>query len=219
MKKIGVILAGSGVYDGSEIHESTAVLLAIDKAGATYQCIAPNKNQMHAINHLTGQEIGENRNVLEESARIARGEILDIVSVSADDFDALIFPGGFGAAKNLSTFAVDGANASVDGNVLQLTREMHKKGKPIGAICIAPATLAKIFDGSRTQIEVTIGADKSTATEIEKTGAKHVEKSVFETHIDIENKIVTTPAYMLAERISEVFAGIEQLVNDVLDLC
>ena len=96
---------------------------------------------------------------------------------------------------------------------------MHKKGKPIGAICIAPATLAKIFDGSRTQIEVTIGTDQSTATEIEKTGAKHVEKSVFETHIDIENKIVTTPAYMLAERISEVFAGIEQLVNDVLDLC
>ncbi len=218
MKKIGVVLAGSGVYDGSEIHEAVAVLLAIDKAGAQYQCIAPNKDQMHAINHLTCEEMAENRNVLEESARIARGEILDISSVSADDFDALIFPGGFGAAKNLSTFAVDGADADIDASVLELTREMHKKGKPIGAICIAPAMLAKVFDGSRTKIEVTIGTDPATAAEIEKTGATHISRSVFETHVDVENKIVTTPAYMLADRIVDVFAGVEKLVNDVLGL-
>ena len=219
MKKIGVILAGAGIYDGSEIHEAVITLLAIDQAGAKYKCIAPNESQMHTINHLTGEENAESRNVLEESARIARGEILDLSTVSADDIDALIFPGGFGVAKNLSTFATEGTSAKIHKGVLHLVREMHNKHKPIGAICIAPAMLAKIFDGIETIPEVTIGTDLTTAAEIEKMGAKHINKQVSETHIDIKNKIVTTPAYMLANRISEVFKGIERLVNDVLELC
>jgi len=218
MKNIAVVLAGSGVFDGSEIHEATATLLAIQKAGARYQCMAPNTNQMHAINHVKSTEHDVNRNILEESARIARGDILDIANVKSDDFDAVIFPGGFGAAKNLSTFAVDGAQATVNNHVLRLTREMHSKGKPIGAICIAPALIANIFDGTDVHPEVTIGNDETTANEIEKTGAIHINKMVNEIHTDSKNKIVTTPAYMLAENIAEVFYGIELCVIKIVEL-
>jgi enhancing lycopene biosynthesis protein 2 len=218
MKKIAVVLAGSGVFDGSEIHEATATLLAINKAGAQYQCIAPNTDQMHTINHAKSSENAVNRNILEESARIARGDVIDIATISAEDFDAIIFPGGFGAAKNLCTFAVDGANASVNEDVKQLTLNMHAQKKPIGAICIAPALIAKIFDGSRVNPEVTIGNDEATAHEIEKTGAVHFATTVNQIHTDMDNKIVTTSAYMLAENIADVFTGVESCVNKVIEL-
>lgn len=219
MKKIGVVLSGCGVYDGAEIHESVITLLAIDKLGAEALCMAPNKNQMHVVNHLTGSVAeGETRNVLVESARIARGQIRDIKEVTAKDFDALILPGGFGAAKNLCDFAVKGKDCAVDPEVKRLVSETLAAKKPVGAICIAPALLAAIGGDGKARPRVTIGTDKSTAQAIDAMGARHVECQVKEFVVDTENKIVTTPAYMLAKRISEAAEGIEKLVKEVIRL-
>ena len=219
MKKIGVILSGCGVYDGAEIHESVITLLAIDKLGAEALCMAPNKNQMHIVNHLTGAvEEGETRNVLVESARIARGQIRDMKDVTAKDFDALILPGGFGAAKNLCDFAVKGVDCVVDPEVRRLVLETLAAKKPVGAICIAPALLAAIQGDGKGRPRVTVGTDKSTAQAIGAMGACHVECQVEEFVVDTENKIVTTPAYMLAKRISEAAEGIEKLVKEVIRL-
>ena len=217
MPKVGVILSGSGVFDGSEIHEAVITLLTIERRGADYVCIAPDINQMHTIDHLTGNESeGEQRNVLVESARIARGDIKDIKDVSADEIDALIIPGGFGAAKNLCDFAVKGADCEVNPDVKELVLSMNKAGKPIGAMCIAPALLAKVFEGSDIKPTLTIGTDKQTAEAIEKMGAIHNDCSVDDIIVDYDNRIVTTPAYMLAKRISEAGTGIERLVEEVL---
>ena len=219
MKKIGVVLSGCGVYDGAEIHESVITLLAIDKLGAEALCMAPNKNQMHVVNHLTGAvEEGETRNVLVESARIARGQIRDMKDVTAKDFDALILPGGFGAAKNLCDFAVKGVDCVVDPEVRRLVLETLAAKKPVGAICIAPALLAAIQGDGKGRPRVTVGTDKSTAQAIGAMGACHVECQVEEFVVDTENKIVTTPAYMLAKRISEAAEGIEKLVKEVIRL-
>ena len=219
MKKIGVVLSGCGVYDGAEIHESVITLLAIDKLGAEALCMAPNKNQMHVVNHLTGSVTeGETRNVLVESARIARGQIRDMKDVTAKDFDALILPGGFGAAKNLCDFAVKGADCAVDPEVERLVLETLAAKKPVGAICIAPALLAAIQGDGKGRPRVTVGTDKSTAQAIGAMGACHVECQVEEFVVDTENKIVTTPAYMLAKRISEAAEGIEKLVKEVIRL-
>lgn len=216
MPKIGVLLSGCGVFDGSEIHEATFTLLAIDRLGAEAVCLAPNIGQHHVVNHLTGKESGEKRNVLAESARIARGAIKDAAAVSAKDLDALILPGGFGAAKNLSTFAFDGVNCAVNADVARLVREMRKAHKPLGFICIAPVIAAKLLgtDG----VELTIGNDADTATALKKMGAKHVACAASEIHVDRNNKVVSTPAYMLAGRISEVAAGVEKLVKAVLEM-
>jgi len=217
MPKVGVILSGSGVFDGSEIHEAVITLLTIERRGADYVCIAPDINQMHTIDHLTGNESeGEQRNVLVESARIARGDIKDIKDVSADEIDALIIPGGFGAAKNLCDFAVKGADCEVNPDVKELVLSMNKVGKPIGAMCIAPALLAKVFEGSDIKPTLTIGTDKQTAEAIEKMGAIHNDCSVDDIVVDYDNRIVTTPAYMLAKGISEAGTGIERLVEEVL---
>ncbi len=213
-KKIGVVLSGCGVFDGSEIHESVLTLLALDRAGAKVLCMAPDVDQHHVINHLKGEEADEKRNVLVESARIARGNIEDIAGVRADDLDAVIFPGGFGAAKNLCTFAFDGPNATVNPEVERLIKEMFAARKPIGLICIAPAIGAKVLGDSG--VELTIGNDAETAAGIEATGAKHVNCSVTETHEDPERKIVSTPAYMLGKGIGEVADGIEKLVRTVV---
>jgi enhancing lycopene biosynthesis protein 2 len=216
-KKIGIVLSGCGVMDGAEIHESVLTLLAVDRAGAEPLFMAPNVNQLHVINHLTGVEAkGETRNVLVESARIARGKIRDIATVKAGDVDALIFPGGFGAAKNLCTFAVDGPDCSVNTEVARLVREVHAAKKPIGFICIAPALAAKVLGNERPK--VTVGNDKETARAIEKMGAQHVACAVTDFVVDKEKKVVTTPAYMLATRISEAAAGIEKLVKAVMEL-
>lgn len=216
MPRIGVVLSGCGVNDGAEIHEAVLTLLALDRRDAEIKCIAPDLAQMHVINHLTGEETGESRNVLVESARIARGEIEDMANVSAGDLDGLIFPGGFGAAKNLCDFAVKGADCQVNPEVARLVKEMRQAGKPVGFICIAPALAARILGDEN--VHVTIGTDESTAQALESMGAKHVTCPVESCVVDEERKVVTTPAYMLAGRISEAASGIERLVNAVVDM-
>ena len=216
MKKIGVVLSGCGVRDGSEIHEAVFALLAIDQAGCEAVCMAPNAD-FAVTDHLTMQEAGEKRNMLVESARIARGNIRDIRDVKAAELDAVVFPGGFGAAKNLCDFAVKGAAASVNPEVLRLLKEMVTANKPIGVICIAPAMLAAAL-GKELAPTLTIGSDAGTAAEINKTGAIHQECPVTGFVVDKKNKIVSTPAYMLATRISEAQAGIEKCVKEVIKL-
>lgn len=216
MKKIGVVLSGCGVYDGSEIHETVLTLLAIDRQGCEAVCMAPNID-FPVTNHLTKQETGEKRSVLAEAARIARGKIRDIKEVTAADLDAVIFPGGSGAAKNLCDFAMKGADASVNPEVARLLKEMAAAKKPIGAICIAPVLIAAVL-GKEYSPAVTIGNDVGTAAEINKTGAKHQECPVTEFVVDARNKLVTTPAYMLATRISEVYEGIDKCVKEVVKL-
>ncbi|QYM97553.1 isoprenoid biosynthesis glyoxalase ElbB [Dickeya ananatis] len=215
MKKVGVVLCGCGVYDGSEIHEVVLTLLAIDRAGAEAVCFAPDKEQLHVVNHLNGEVTGEKRNVLAESARIARGKIQPLSSADPLQLDALIVPGGFGAAKNLSDFATRGADCEIDKELKILTREIHKKNKPIGFICIAPAMLPKLLD---TSVRLTIGNDMGTAQAIEAMGGVHVECPVDDIVVDVAHKVVTTPAYMLANSISEAASGIEKLVARVLEL-
>lgn len=217
MINVGVVLSGCGVYDGAEIYESVITLLALDRAGANAICMAPNVDQAHVINHLTGEEAPETRNVLVESARLARGDIRDIQDVTARDLDALIFPGGFGTAKNLSSFAFKGADCTVHGDVTRLVKQIHQAGKPIGSICISPVVLAKIF-GGEVQLDLTIGADPEVAAAINQMGAKHVDAPVTEIVVDTANKVVTTPAYMCAKTISEAAEGIEKLVAKVLEM-
>ena len=171
MSKIGVVLSGCGVNDGSEIHESVITMLELDRAGAEMVLMAPNFDQLHVINHATGEEMEDSRNVLIESARISRGNIEDIAGVTSENLDALIFPGGFGVAKNLSDYAMAGMECSINPDVLRLSREVHNDGKPIGVICIAPAIMAKILAG---ETELTIGFDEQTASDIDAMGAKHV---------------------------------------------
>ena len=214
-KKVAVILSGSGVYDGAEIHESVITLLRLDQRGAQVQCFAPNIAQLHVINHLTGEEMPETRNVLVESARIARGNIKDIREANVDDFDALIVPGGFGAAKNLSNFAVEGAGCSVQPQVLELAEAFAEAGKPVGLMCISPALAAKIYGPGVT---CTIGNDADTATAMNKMGATHEDCAVTDIIEDKARKLVTTPAYMLAQNISEAASGINKLVDRVLEL-
>ena len=214
-KKIAVILSGCGVYDGAEIHESVITLLRLDQRGAQVQCFAPDIAQLHVINHLTGEEMPESRNVLVESARIARGEVKDIREANAEDFDALIVPGGFGAAKNLSNFASEGAGCSLNPQVLALAEAFVEAGKPLGLICISPALAAKIYGPGVT---CTIGNDTDTAAALDKMGAHHQECTVEDIVEDTARKLVSTPAYMLGKNISEVASGINKLVDRVLEL-
>ncbi|SCC43917.1 isoprenoid biosynthesis glyoxalase ElbB [Kosakonia oryziphila] len=215
MKKVGVILSGAGVYDGAEIHEAVITLLAIARSGAEAVCFAPNKWQSDVVNHLTGDVMTESRNMLVEAARIARGNIRPLAQLSVNDLDALIVPGGFGAAKNLSNFASHGSACVVDNTLKQCVLEMHRVGKPLGFMCIAPALLPKIFD---FPLRLTIGTDVDIAEVLEEMGAEHVLCPVDDIVVDEENKVVTTPAYMLAENIAQAAAGIEKLVARVLVL-
>lgn len=214
-KNIVVVLSGCGVYDGTEIHESVITLLRLSQRGAHVQCFAPNIAQLHVINHLTGEEMPESRNVLVESARIARGEIKDIREAKVDDFDALIVPGGFGAAKNLSSFATEGAACSVQPDVLALAEAFAEAGKPIGLMCISPAIAAKIYGPG---VICTIGKDADTAAAVEKMGGTHQECEVSDIVEDKARKLVSTPAYMLAQSISEAASGINKMVDRVLEL-
>lgn len=215
MKKVGVLLAGCGVFDGAEVTETVLTLLALEKAGMQPVCMAPDKDQYHVINHLTGKEMEERRNVLVEAARIPRGNIEDLASVSAADLDALVVPGGFGAAKNFSTFAIDGPKAKVDPEVERLILEVFEARKPIGLICISPAVAAQIL--GHTGLEVTIGNDAATAEGIESFGARHVNCPVTGIHIDEERRIISTPAFMLGQNIPEVAEGINKLVQTLVD--
>lgn len=214
--KIGVLLSGCGVNDGSEIHETVITMLALDRADVETHLMAPNIDQMHVINHYTGQEMDEFRNVLVESSRIARGDIKDMAEVTGGDLDALIIPGGFGVAKNLSDYAMSGAECSINPDVYRLVSEMVLLKKPIGAICIAPAMMAKILAEQNQSATMTIGKDKSTAKDIQAMGSTHKECPVEEMVIDEENNIVTTPAYMDAKNISEAAEGIEKLVKQII---
>ncbi|MEC9072610.1 MAG: isoprenoid biosynthesis glyoxalase ElbB [Myxococcota bacterium] len=214
-KKVGVVLSGCGVNDGAEIHEATLTLLSLDRAGAQVVAMAPNVAQMHVVDHVAGAPAdGEQRNVLVESARIARGAIRDMAEVDATELDALVFPGGFGAAKNLCSFAVDGASMTVNPDVDRLIKQMVDAKKPLGFICIAPVIAAKVL--GELSPRLTIGNDEGTAGAMESLGATHVESPVEEAVVDQNLKIVSTPAYMLGPSIAPVASGIENLVEEVL---
>lgn len=215
--KVAVILSGCGVYDGSEIYESVLTLLALAKAGAEVSCIAPDIAHKHVIDHSKGEVMqGEGRNVMVEAARISRGEIQALDSVDAADFDAFIYVGGFGVAKNLSSYAFDGADYDVDPVVIDLIQAAHEAGRPQGFICIAPVLAARALGQNR--VELTIGNDAETAAAIEGKGARHVNCPVDSIVVDAANRVVSTPAYLLAQSITEAEAGINQLVGAVLKL-
>jgi len=218
MKKIGVLISGCGVNDGAEIHESVITMPALDRAGVETVMMAPNIDQMHVVNHYTGQEMDEFRNVLVESSRIARGNIKDMAEVTGNDIDALIIPGGFGVVKNLCDYAMAGSECSINPDVFRLVSEVHLLQKPIGAICIAPAMMAKILGEQDKSAEMTIGSDESTANDIKTMGSTHVTCSVTEMVVDKEKKIITTPAYMEAQSIKEAAEGIEKLVVEILSM-
>jgi len=214
MKKIGVLLSGCGVYDGAEIHEAVITLLTLDRSGAEAVCMAPDIEQHHVVNHLNGEPSDEKRNVLVEAARIARGNIKDVKAVNADEIDGLVIPGGHGAAKNLSNFALMGKDADINPDVVKIVRDMVESNKPVGAICISPAILSKILEDKKP--EVTIGNDYGTIETIEDIGGIHFVCSVDQIHVDHANKLITTPAYMLGPGIKDVAGGIEKLVEKVL---
>lgn len=215
MKKVAVILSGCGVFDGSEIHEAVLTLLAIERNGASYQCFAPDVTQFHVINHLTGEEMQESRNVLIESARIARGEVKDVAELNAEEFDALLIPGGFGAAKNLSSFAVRGVECDIQPDVHNALKAFAKVAKPVGYICIAPAMIPLIYGKDVTG---TIGTDEQTATAFTMMGGEHQPCSVEQIAIDEKHRVVSTPAYMLAGSVSEAASGINKLVDKVIEM-
>lgn len=212
-KKFAVVLAGSGVFDGAEIHEATLTMLAIMRQGAEYVCFAPDIPQHHVINHITGEEMDESRNVLIEAARIARGDIKPLSEFDGKVFDAIIFPGGFGAAKNLSTVASDGPNATVNSDVEKAVLQMVELKKPIGALCISPAFIAKIIG----DVSVTIGKDKGTAEAVEGMGATHVETDHGDVVVDEDKLVFSTPCYMLDANIMDIEDGAVNMVKAMLE--
>jgi enhancing lycopene biosynthesis protein 2 len=217
MNKIGVLLSGCGFLDGSEIHETVLTLLSIDRSGALAVCLAPDIMQCQVINHYTGETMQhEFRNVLVESARIARGTIRDLREIDSLDLDALILPGGYGAAKNLSTYALKGVLCDVNADVASAVQSFYNAGKPLGFICIAPAIAAKIL--GKEHIELTIGNEPQTAADIQSMGARHLDCPVWNTVVSRKGKVVSTPAYMLDATIGKVAIGIEKLVEEVLTL-
>ncbi|MBA3312387.1 MAG: isoprenoid biosynthesis glyoxalase ElbB [Planctomycetota bacterium] len=214
MAKVGVILSGCGVMDGSEIHEAVLMLLSLSQRGATYQCMAPDKPAA-AINHVTKKDEKEPRNVLAEAARIARGEIVKLSEVKGDQYDAFVLPGGFGAAKNLCTFAKDGPDCELDPEVARVLTEAHQARKPLGFACISPVIAAKVF-GSES-VKLTIGHDEETAAGMTAMGAEHITCDVKDIVVDETHRIVSTPAYMEAKNLTELHLGIDKLVAQVLE--
>lgn len=220
MPKVAVVLSGCGVFDGTEIHEAVSVLLHLSRAGVAYDLFAPDVAQMHVVNHLTQKESDETRNVLVESARIARGRISALASLDARNYDAVVFPGGFGAAKNLCDFAVAGHSCRVNPEVEGVMKAFHAAKKPIGMCCIAPVIAAKVFGttGGGLGCSVTIGNDSGTAGAIERMGSKNVDKAVNQALVDESNRLVTAPAYMYDAPVHEVYDGIGEMVRGVLRL-
>ncbi len=217
-KKIGVVLSGCGFLDGAEIQEAALTLLALDQRGARVVAMAPDVEQRDVVDHRQGKPPidGEKRRVLAEAARIVRGQIEDMARVRGADLDALIFPGGYGAAKNLSSFAVDGPKMRVNPEVERLIHEMRQAGKPMGFICIAPVLAAKVLGAEKPRL--TIGNDRETAHAIDAMGARHVDRAVNQIEVDEKLKVVSTPAYMLGPSIAKVAAGIDRLVAAVLEM-
>lgn len=217
MKKVAVLLSGCGVFDGSEIHESVMVLLALDRAGAQAVCTAPDIVQKDVIDHYNRRPVKtETRSLLIEAARIARGNITPITQLSVESIDAVILPGGMGVVKSLSNFAFSDDDVTVEPGVANFLTSVHKAGKPMGFICIAPSIAARLFGPEH--VEFTIGTDEARGKSLEKWGAKHINCSVTDIVVDKRLKIVSTPAYMLAKRISEVEQGVSKLVQAVLEL-
>ncbi|HON20938.1 MAG: isoprenoid biosynthesis glyoxalase ElbB [Bacteroidales bacterium] len=212
MKKFAVIISGCGNMDGAEIHETLMTLLAIEKKECEYELFAPDKEQHHVINHLTKKEMPEKRNMLVEAARIARGNIKDISAFSIKNFDAVVFPGGYGVAKNFFTYAFDGINAKVLPEIEKIIKDTHAAGKPIGALCISPVLIAKVLG----DVTVTIGHDKNTTDDIISMGANHINSAPTDVVSDRKNKIFTTPCYMLNARLVEIAEGVENLIETML---
>ena len=218
MSKVAVVLSGSGVFDGTEIHEAVSVLIHLSRADVEYACFAPDMPQQQVINHLTGQPTDEQRNVLVESARIARGQIAALTELHEADYDAVFFPGGFGAAKNLSSFASDGADCAVHPEVERVIKQFHQAGKPIGMCCIAPVLVARTLgrNAGGPGVSVTIGDDDATASAIEAMGSSNTVKPANEAHVDTANHLATAPAYMCDAAIDQVYEGIGQMVDRTL---
>ncbi len=214
MKKFAVVLSGCGVFDGAEIHEATMSLYAIAMNGGSYEIFAPDVDQHHVINHITGEEMDEKRNVLVESARIARGHLRPLSEFDQEEFDGLLFPGGFGAAKNLSDWAFKGPDSTVIKEVGDAIRSMAEAEKPVGALCISPVLLAKTLEGAR----LTIGSDADTAKAIVTAGATHIETTHGEVVVDDRYKVVTTPCYMLDANIVQIAEGADNVVKAMLKM-
>ncbi len=223
---IGVLLSGCGVYDGAEIQESILTLLAIEEIGATYTCISIDADQHHVVNHLTGEEMPEKRNMMVEAARIARGSIKEIKSIQPADIDALVIPGGFGSAKNFTTWAFDGPNGTIRDDVKLLLVNMINVGKPIVALCVSPVVLAKAFEGSSVKLNLTIGSSAEDSpyeipqfeVGLQATGAKTAEKTIREILVDRENKVITAPCYMMEASVLEIRNNIKQAIEALKEL-
>ena len=222
-KKVAVVLSGSGVYDGTEITEGVATLVHLSRAGVQYQCFAPNKMQMHSVDHTTGDEHPENRNVLQESARLARGVVAELNTLNSSDFDAVVFPGGFGAAKNLSSWAVNGAACDVDEEVARVILDFHNVNKPLGACCIAPTLFAKCIPNCK----VTVGSDvdgseawpyAGTAHAITDAGGQHIATDIDGVVVDEDNKLATSCAYMYEGKPHEIFDSVGKMIDEVLKM-
>ncbi|HEY3296040.1 MAG TPA: isoprenoid biosynthesis glyoxalase ElbB [bacterium] len=218
MKTVGVVLAGCGFLDGAEVHESVLTLLALDRAGISYQCLAPDIPQYHVVNHVTDGAMNETRNVLVESARIARGNIKPLDGSWVEKLDAVIFPGGFGAAKNYCDWAVKGDECTIDPAIESFLWKVIAAKKPVGLLCISPLVFARAFKGKELSVKLTVGAPSPASASVEKFGAKHVMCPVTEVVVDRENRIVSTPAYMYDARIADVAQGIDKLVSEVISL-
>jgi len=218
--KVAVILSGSGVYDGSEIQESLFTLLAISENKGTYECFAPDKKQFHVINHLTGEVTNEERNVLVESARVARGKVQNITSLNVNEFEGLVIPGGYGVAKNLNEWAISGHESEIDSSISKVINEFYDAKKPIVALCISPTLIAQALK-NKTKVSLTVGNTKDKNAEgikavqkgIESLGAEIIEKEITEVHVDLENKIISAPCYMLDCDLYDIRLNTKQAVD------
>lgn len=226
MKTIGVILSGCGVYDGSEIQEAVSVLIALDELGADAVCLAPDMNQHHVVNHLTGEEMSQERNVRVEAARIARGEVTSLSEVDVSALDGLVLPGGFGAAKNLSTWAFDGPESTVREDVANLIRTLVEAGKPIAALCVTPVVVAKALEGTGRSVQMTLGTTLDASPYdvaafhqgLAATGVHPVECALGELIVDEENNIITTPCYMMDAGPARIFESVRKACARLLEM-
>jgi enhancing lycopene biosynthesis protein 2 len=225
-KKIAVILSGCGVYDGSEIHESVFALLAIVENGGNYQCFAPDIEQHHVVDHTNGEEQKEKRNVLVESARIARGDIKVLNTYDAKDFDGLVIPGGFGAAKNLTKWAFNGPDGEINADVKNAILKTIEAKQPVVGLCMGPTVIAKALDGSGIRSHLTVGTTAAQSpyeiaaisAGIEKTGAVAEMKTIDEISVDVANRIITAPCYMMEADILQVRKNVKQAVDAMFSL-
>lgn len=224
--KIGILLSGCGVYDGAEIQETVLTMLAIKESGHDYVCISIDKPQHHVINHLNGEVMNESRNMLVESARIARGEIKNIMETGPAELDALVIPGGFGSAKNFTKWAFSGPDGEILPEVKLFLVNLVNVGKPICALCVSPVVLAKALEGSIFHANLTLGSDKETSPYdipgfnegIEKVGATATMKTVREVLVDTKNKIVSAPCYMMDATIVEIRNNIKAAIAETIML-